>query len=128
MEGVRRKLSDEEVSPQFVIFMTAGFESIAITLSHMAYVLATDPEIQEKLHEELDNAIKTRGDMPLCDFVNSLDYLDQPICEVLSLYTPRFNNSRRSHVHVHHKWYHNSTWCIRVHPSVCTPPGPCVMA
>ena len=71
------------MSPQFVIFMTAGFESIAITLSHMANVLATDPEIQEKLHEELDNAIKTRGDMPLCDFVNSLDYLDQPICEVL---------------------------------------------
>ena len=102
--------------------MAVGFESIAITLSHMAYVLATDPEIQEKLHEELDNAIKTLGDMPLCDFVNSLDYLDRPICEVLSLYTPRFNNSRRCHEHVHHKWYHNSTWCIRVHPSLCTPP------
>ena len=42
----------------------------------MAYVLATEPEIQEKLHEELDNAVKTRGDMPLYDFVSSLDYLD----------------------------------------------------
>ena len=86
----------------------------------MAYVPATDPEIQEKLHEELDNAVKTRGDMPLYDFVNSLDYLDRLICEVLSLYTSGFNNSRRCNEHVHHKWYHNSTWCRRVHPSLCT--------
>ena len=95
IEGVGMKLRDEEVSAQSVIFMVAGFETTGSTLSYMAYVLATHPEIQEKLLEELDEAVESRGDMPLYDFVNSLDYLDRVLCEVLRLYTPGFLVHRR---------------------------------
>ena len=61
----------------------------------MAYVLATHPEIQEKLLEELEEAIVILGDMALYDFVNSLDYLDRVLYEVLRLYTPGFLFDRR---------------------------------
>ena len=90
-----RRMSDEEVSAQSVIFMVAGFETTGSTLSYMAHVLATHPEIQEKLLEELDKALETRNGMPLYDFVNSLDYLDRVFCEVLRLYTPGFLVHRR---------------------------------
>ena len=70
-----KTISDEEVSAQSVIFMVAGFETTGSTLSYMAYLLAAHPEVQEKLLQELDKAVKNRGNMPLYDIVNSLDYL-----------------------------------------------------
>ena len=44
-----KRMSDEEVSAQSVIFMVAGFETTGSTLSYMAYLLAAHPEVQEKL-------------------------------------------------------------------------------
>lgn len=95
IEGGGRRLSDDEVSAQSVIFMVAGFETTGSVLSLLAYVLAKYPDIQDKLLKELDEAVKNRGEMPLYDFVNSLDYLDRVFCEVLRLYTPGFLVHRR---------------------------------
>ena len=86
-----KRMSDEEVSAQSVIFMVAGFETTGSTLSYMAYLLPAHPEVQEKLLQELDKAVKNRGDMPLYDFVNSLDYFDQVFFEVLRLYSNIFS-------------------------------------
>lgn len=93
--AVGKRLTDDEVLAQSVIFMVAGFETTGSTLSFMAYVLAKYPDVQEKLLKEIDEAIGNRGDMPLYDFVNSLDYLDRVLCEVLRLYTPGFLVHRR---------------------------------
>lgn len=90
-----KRLTDDEVLAQSLIFMVAGFETTGSTLSYMAYVLAKHPEVQEKLLEELDEAVKNRGDIPLYDFINSLDYLDRVFSEVLRLYTPGFLIHRR---------------------------------
>ena len=90
-----RRISDEEVCAQSVALMVTGFETTGSTLSYMACVLATHPEIQEKLLEELEEALVIRGDMALYDFVNSLNYLDRVLCEVLRLYTPGFLFDRR---------------------------------
>ena len=95
IEGVGKRLSDDEVSAQSVIFMVAGFETTGSTLSYLAYVLARNPDIQDKLIQELDEAVKNRGNTSLYDFVNSLDYLDRVLCEVLRLYTPGFLVHRR---------------------------------
>ena len=82
--------------PQSVIFMpVAGFEPTGSTLSYLAYVLVKYPDIQEKLLKELDEGVENRGDMPLYDFINSLDYLDRVFCELLRLYTPGFLILRR---------------------------------
>ena len=44
-----KRMSDEEVSAQSVIFVVAGFETTGSTLSYMAYLLAAHPGVQEKL-------------------------------------------------------------------------------
>lgn len=90
-----KRLTDDEVLAQSVIFMVAGFETTGSTLSFVAYLLAKHPDVQEKLLEELDEAVENRGDIPLYDFVNSLDYLDRVLSEVLRLYTPGFLIHRR---------------------------------
>lgn len=49
-------LSTEELIAQCVIFFLAGFETSASTLAFVSYCLALNPDVQEKLTREIDNA------------------------------------------------------------------------
>ena len=51
----RRRLTDEEVVGQAVIFLMAGYETTANTLAYTSYLLALNPDIQEKLQSEIDS-------------------------------------------------------------------------
>lgn len=84
------KLSDDEIMAQSITFLLAGFETTGTTLSSTAYFLATHPDVQDKLIEEIDKADEARGDTPLYDYVQSIGYLDQVVCEVLRLCAPAF--------------------------------------
>lgn len=84
------KLSDDEIIAQSITFLLAGFETTGTTLSSTAYFLATHPDVQDKLIEEIDKADEARGDTPLYDYVQSIGYLDQVVCEVLRLCGPAF--------------------------------------
>ena len=54
--GLReRKLTDEEVVGQAVIFLLGGYETTANTLAYISYLLALNPDIQEKLQSEIDS-------------------------------------------------------------------------
>lgn len=84
------KLNNEEILAQSITFLVAGFETTGTTLSSTAYFLATHPDVQDKLIEEIDKADEARGDTPLYDYVQSIVYLDQVVCEVLRLCAPAF--------------------------------------
>lgn len=92
VDGVSR-LSDDEVMAQSITFLVAGFETTGSTLTSTAYLLATNPVVQEKLIEEIDKAEaeRARNSYPLYDHVQKLGYLDQVISEVLRLCSPAFN-------------------------------------
>ena len=90
VDGVS-KLRDDEIVAQSIIFLLAGFDSSGTTLSSTAYFLATRPDVQDKLIAEIDKADEARGDTPLYDYVQSIGYLDQVVCEVLRLCAPAFN-------------------------------------
>ena len=47
-------LSDQELMAQSVIFIFAGYETTSSTLSFLLYILATHPDVQQKLQEEID--------------------------------------------------------------------------
>ena len=47
------KLTDDEITAQSIVFLLAGFETTGSTLSNTAYFLATHPDVQEKLLEEI---------------------------------------------------------------------------
>ena len=69
-----RKLSDNEIMAQSVVFLLAGHETSSNTLTFTIYHLALNPEIQEKLRTEIEIAIQVSGGreghfgMQLCIF------------------------------------------------------------
>ncbi|XP_064613115.1 cytochrome P450 3A8-like [Liolophura sinensis] len=95
MDGVKRKtLTDKEVIAQSLVFLLAGFESTATAVSHLLYSLAIYPECQDKLVEEIDEALK--GGAPTYDNVMKLPYLEKCLCEAQRLYPAIRGNSRMS--------------------------------
>ncbi len=50
-------LNDKEILGQALIFLIAGYETVSTLLSFFFYVMATEPTIQEKLYEEIQQEI-----------------------------------------------------------------------
>lgn len=46
-------LSDDEIIANAWVFLLGGFETTANALTYCSYLLATHPDIQEKLHQEI---------------------------------------------------------------------------
>ena len=49
------KLTNEQVVGQAVGILLAGYETTANTLAYTSYLLALNPDIQEKLQSEIDS-------------------------------------------------------------------------
>lgn len=68
--------------------MVAGYETTSTTLAYVSYVLASEPDIQQKLQEHIDTHFdpETDDSMPSYDTVMQMDYLDMFIRETLRMY------------------------------------------
>ena len=47
------KLADDEIAANSITFLLAGYETTANTLAYTTYLLALNPEVQEKLYQEI---------------------------------------------------------------------------
>lgn len=54
---VTKQLTAEEVVGQCFLFLIAGFDTTALSLSYATYLIATHPEIQQKLQDEVDREV-----------------------------------------------------------------------
>jgi cytochrome P450 len=72
-------LRDESITTFF-----AGHETTARTMTFAWYALATNPQVTQRLHEELDRVLG--GRLPTADGLRQLPYTLQVIKEVLRLY------------------------------------------
>ena len=80
-----KKLIEEEVLAQSVVFILAGYETTSTTLALTCYHLASNPEVQKKLQKEIDEVWP--GDQnPTYDHVRDMAYLDMVIAETLRIY------------------------------------------
>uniref|UniRef100_A0AC35FDL4 Cytochrome P450 n=1 Tax=Panagrolaimus sp. PS1159 TaxID=55785 RepID=A0AC35FDL4_9BILA len=77
---IEKRLSDQEIISMCSVLMLAGVDTTATAMSCFAYCLATNPEAQEKLIEEIDYYILEEEDINM-DNVNSMQYLDWCIKE-----------------------------------------------
>lgn len=89
-----KKLTEEEIIGQCIVFLVAGSETSGATLAFIAYYLAHHSEVQNKLLCEIDQAVSSRDHQSTYEFIQSLEYLDQVICEVLRLATVGYVNVR----------------------------------
>ncbi|KAK7103406.1 cytochrome P450 3A21-like [Littorina saxatilis] len=81
-----KRLSTEEIVAQGIVLFFAGYETTATTLQYLSYVLALNPDKQEKLHDEIVAAIG--DDEPSYENVNSISYLDSCIRETMRCFPP----------------------------------------
>ncbi|KAJ6223022.1 hypothetical protein RDWZM_001567 [Blomia tropicalis] len=97
----KRTLTENEIIAQCIIFFIAGFETTATTISNVFYYLAINPDIQDRLCEELQilNEMDVNS-REYFDKVNSeLPYLDAIIKETLRLNPPLTRLQRRVGIH-----------------------------
>lgn len=82
----RKGLTDEEILINSMVFMTAGYDTTAITLSWLAFELALNPDVQDKLIAEIDE--KVGKERPTYDNAFKLEYLDMVVSESLRMHPP----------------------------------------
>ncbi|XP_063286195.1 cytochrome P450 3A4-like [Pelobates fuscus] len=80
-----KELTDTELMAQALIFIIAGYETTSTTMTFVSYNIATNPDVQTKLQQEIDKFLPNKAP-PTYDAVMQMEYLDMVINETLRLY------------------------------------------
>ncbi|XP_021108186.1 cytochrome P450 3A14 [Heterocephalus glaber] len=80
-----KALSDVEILAQSIIFISAGYDTTSNTLSFIMHMLATHPDAQKKLQQEIDTTLPNKA-FPTYDVMMEMEYLDMVVHETLRLY------------------------------------------
>ncbi|KFO19782.1 cytochrome P450 3A14 [Fukomys damarensis] len=80
-----KALSDMEIVAQSIIFIFGGYETTSNTLSFIMHILATHPDVQKKLQQEIDTTLPNKA-FPTYDVMMEMEYLDMVVNETLRLY------------------------------------------
>ena len=62
-QRMTERLTDEQVVGEAIGILLAGYETTANTLAYTSYLLALNPDIQEKLQSEIDSYFEEK---PVC--------------------------------------------------------------
>ena len=98
-----RHMTIDEVTVNSLIFLFAGYDTTSTATIFTTYFLATEPELQEKLIQEIDENIGQAE--PTYEAVNNLHFLDNFLSEVLRLYPPVTRVNRQMTTEINMKGY-----------------------
>ncbi|XP_046574879.1 cytochrome P450 3A6-like [Haliotis rubra] len=80
----QKRLTEDEIIGQAFLFLIAGYETTASALQYMTYALATNPDIQDKVYEEIDTVL---GDEePSYENIIQMRYMEQVFNETLRMF------------------------------------------
>jgi cytochrome P450 len=85
-------MTDEQVRDECVTVMLAGHETTANALSFALWELARNPDVQERLYQECNAAL--RGRAPVAEDYANLGYAAQVFAEAIRLYPPVWVTAR----------------------------------
>lgn len=80
------KLDILEMTAQAFVFFLGGLETTSAHMCLVAHMLAINPEIQEKLHAEIDATVKETNGRLTYDAITHMPYLDAVFQETLRLH------------------------------------------
>ncbi|XP_032665498.1 uncharacterized protein LOC116841546 [Odontomachus brunneus] len=83
-----RELTIEEMTAQAFVFFLGGFETTSTAMSFIAQEIAANPDVQGKLRQEIDDALKNSNGEVSYETINHLEYLEAVINEALRMYPP----------------------------------------
>ncbi|WP_277541550.1 cytochrome P450 [Haloarcula laminariae] len=78
--------SPEQLRDEMMTMLLAGHDTTALTLTYTWFLLSEHPEVERRVHEEIDEVIG--DDRPGMEHVRELDYLEWVIQEAMRLYPP----------------------------------------
>jgi cytochrome P450 len=83
-EDTGEGMNDRELRDEVITTLAAGHETTAITLTWTWYLLSQHPEIERRVHEEVDRALG--GRLPTLDDLAAVPYTLQVFAEAMRLY------------------------------------------
>jgi cytochrome P450 len=86
------RMTDKQLRDESITLFLAGHETTANALSWTWWLLAQNPEAENKLHAELDGLLAGRA--PTLDDVPKLKYAEQVLTESMRLYPPAWGTAR----------------------------------
>jgi cytochrome P450 len=92
------RMSDDQVRDEVLTIFLAGYETVANALTWTWYLLSQNPEVEARLHAELDAALGTGNQQRLPTLADypSLRYTEQVFAESMRLYPPAWAMGRMS--------------------------------
>ena len=87
------RLDDREVRDQVLIFLLAGHETTATSLTFALHLLGRHPDVQANVHTEIDRVLEGRT-QPALEDVLALRYTTMVIKEAMRLYPAAYAISR----------------------------------
>ncbi|CAH1099422.1 unnamed protein product [Psylliodes chrysocephalus] len=79
----QKDLSNLDIAAQALIFFFAGFETVSALMCFMAYELAINPDIQQKLREEIEETLENCNGELTYEALLKMKYLDMVVSESL---------------------------------------------
>eukprot|EP00093_Oithona_nana_P005061 05061.XXX_189702_191147_1 [CDS] Oithona nana genome sequencing. len=87
-DQAKHHLSEEVIMAQGIAFFIAGYETTSNTLSTLCYNLAKNPEVQEKVYEEISRVTEENDGLINHETTNQMPYLEATIEEDLRIHPP----------------------------------------
>lgn len=87
---------DTQLRDEAITLLLAGHETTAVALTYTAYLLAHAPDVERRLHAELDEVLD--GRLPGVDDVPKLPYTAAVVQEAMRLYPPAWAIGREATV------------------------------
>lgn len=87
-------MTDKQIRDEALTLFLAGHESTALAITWTWYLLSQHPEVERKLHEELDAVLGDRS--PATDDYPRLKYTYAVFAESMRLYPPVYINGREA--------------------------------
>ena len=87
-------MSDQQVRDEAMTIFLAGHETTANALSWLWYLIGQAPEVERRLHEEVDRVLA--GRLPTLEDVPRLTFVEQAVTEAMRLYPPAWIIGRRA--------------------------------
>jgi cytochrome P450 len=91
-EETSEGMSREQLRDELVTMLSAGHETTANALGFTLHLLAQNPEVLARVHDELDS--KLGGRLPTGEDVPELPYLTRVVREAMRLYPPVWTHAR----------------------------------
>jgi cytochrome P450 family 9 len=92
---LKTEWDDDDLAAQVVLFFLAGFDTASTLLCFAAHLLATHPDVQSRLQEEIDMTLNKDGGNLTYEAVHGMKYLNMVLSgmvqKIISFIVPDHN-------------------------------------